>query len=192
MEEKQLVRLAQEGSPGAFEELVRKFQPKVFSMALSFTRNREAADDLAQEIFLKAFLALPRFHGKSEFGTWLYRVSVNHIKDYLRKKGRAKEISLDDVPEVSFSDKEQAERAEKEREIESRRTLVRKFVESLPEKYRVILTLRDVQGLAYDEISRILRLSPGTVDSRLHRARRMLRARLAPHLTGEGGTYELS
>ncbi len=192
MEEKQLVRLAREGSPEAFEELVRKYQPKVFSMALSFTRNREAADDLAQEVFLKAYLALPRFHGKSEFGTWLYRISVNHIKDYLRKKGRAKEVSLEDVHEISFSDKEQTEKAERDREIESRRTLVQKFVGSLPEKYRIIVTLRDIQGLPYEEISRILKLSPGTVDSRLHRARRMLRVKLAPYLVAEGGTYELS
>jgi RNA polymerase sigma-70 factor (ECF subfamily) len=191
MEEKQLVRLAQEGSPAAFEELVAKYQPKVFSMALSFTRNREAADDLAQEIFLKAYLALPRFHGKSEFGTWLYRISVNHIKDFLRKKGRAKEVSLDDVPEISFSDREQAEKAEQERETESRRTLVQKFVQNLPEKYRVILTLRDIQGQPYEEISRILKLSPGTVDSRLHRARRMLRTKLSPYLASEGGANEL-
>ena len=143
MEEKQLVRLAQEGSPAAFEELVAKYQPKVFSMALSFTRNREAADDLAQEVFLKAYLALPRFHGKSEFGTWLYRISINHVRDFLRKKGRAKEVSLDDVPEVSVSDREQAEKAERERETEARRTLVQTFVQALPEKYRVILTLRE-------------------------------------------------
>jgi RNA polymerase sigma-70 factor, ECF subfamily len=191
MEEKQLVRLAQEGSPAAFEELVGKYQPKVFSMALSFTRNREAADDLAQEIFLKAYLALPRFHGKSEFGTWLYRISMNHIKDFLRKKSRAKEVSLDDVGEAAFSDKEQTERAERERETETRRTLVQKLVRGLPEKYRVILTLRDIQGLAYEDIARILRLSPGTVDSRLHRARRMLRIKLEPYLVGEGGAYEL-
>jgi RNA polymerase sigma factor (sigma-70 family) len=105
MEERQLVRLAQEGSPAAFEELVTKYQPKVFSMAMSFTRNREAADDLAQEVFLKAYRSLPRFHGKSEFGTWLYRISINHIKDFLRKKGRAKEVSLEDVREISFSDR---------------------------------------------------------------------------------------
>jgi len=192
MEEKQLVRLAQEGSPRAFEELVTKYQPKVFSMALSFTRNREAADDLAQEIFLKAYLALPRFHGRSEFGTWLYRISMNHIKDYLRKKGRAKEVPLDDVCELAFSDKEQAERAEQERETEARRLLVQRFVESLPEKYRVILTLRDIQGMAYEEIAQILKLSPGTVDSRLHRARRMLRLKLAPCFAGQGGVHELS
>jgi RNA polymerase sigma-70 factor (ECF subfamily) len=192
MEEKQLVRLAQEGSPQAFEELVRKYQPKVFSMALSFTRNRDAADDLAQEIFLKAYLALSRFHGKSEFGTWLYRISMNHIKDYLRKKGRAKEVSLDDVCELAFSDKEQMERAEEERQAEAKRALVQRLVETLPEKYRIILTLRDIQGMAYEEISRILKLSPGTVDSRLHRARRLLRLKLAPCFEGGGGAHELS
>lgn len=191
MEEKQLVRLAQDGSPAAFEELVAKYQSKVFSMALSFTRNREAADDLAQEIFLKTYLALPRFHGKSEFGTWLYRISMNHIKDFLRKKGRAKEVSLDDVGEAAFSDKDQTARAEQERETEARRSLVQKHVQGLPEKYRVILTLRDIQGMAYEDISRILRLSPGTVDSRLHRARRMLRVELEPYFTGEGGAHEL-
>mgnify|MGYP001137493905 CR=1 FL=1 len=192
MEDKQLVRLAQEGSPEAYEELVTRYQSKVYSMALSFTRNREAADDLAQEVFLKAYLALPKFHGKSEFGTWLYRISINHIRDYLRKKGRAKEVSLDDVAEIAFSDREQAERAEMEKETEARRTLVQKFVQGLPEKYRIILTLRDIQGLPYDDISRVLRLSPGTVDSRLHRARRMLRVKLAPYMTGEGGAHELS
>ncbi|MBP7707109.1 MAG: sigma-70 family RNA polymerase sigma factor [Candidatus Aminicenantes bacterium] len=192
MEDKQLVRLAQEGSPEAYEELVTRYQSKVYSMALSFTRNREAADDLAQEVFLKAYLALPKFHGKSEFGTWLYRISINHIRDYLRKKGRAKEVSLDDVAEVAFSDREQAERAEMEKETEARRTLVQKFVQGLPEKYRIILTLRDIQGLPYEDISRVLRLSPGTVDSRLHRARRMLRVKLAPYMTGEGGAHELS
>ena len=191
MEDRQLVRLAREGSPAAFEELVAKYQSKVFSMALSFTRNREAADDLAQEVFLKAYLALPRFHGKSEFGTWLYRISINHIKDYLRKKGRAKEVSLDDVQEIAFSNKEQTERAEQDRETEARRTLVQRFVQGLPEKYRVIVTLRDIQGLAYEQISQALHLSPGTVDSRLHRARRMLRKKLSPYLLGEGGANEL-
>jgi RNA polymerase sigma-70 factor, ECF subfamily len=187
MDEKELVRLAREGSQEAFEELVKKYQSKVFSMALSFTRNREAADDLAQEVFLKAYLALPRFQGKSEFGTWLYRISVNHIKDFLRKKGRAKEVSLEDVGEISLSDRDQADKAVLEAEAEARRGLVRRSVERLPDKYRVILTLRDIQGLPYDEISRVLRLSPGTVDSRLHRARKILRDRMSPYLQREGG-----
>jgi RNA polymerase sigma-70 factor (ECF subfamily) len=191
MDEKKLVRLAQEGSEDAFAELVRTYQSKVFSMALSFTRNREAADDLAQEVFLKAYLALPKFRFKSEFGTWLYRISANHIKDYLRKRGRVREVSLDEVRELPSADDEQAVLIEEEKEAEARKKLVRKVVESLPEKYRMIITLRDIQGLAYERISEILNLSPGTVDSRLFRARRILRKKLAPYLEGEGGAYEM-
>ncbi len=191
MDEKKLVELAQEGSEDAFSELVRSYQSKVFSMALSFTRNREAADDLAQEVFLKAFLALPKFRFKSEFGTWLYRISANHAKDYLRKHGKLKEVSLDEVREPASGDQEQAVRAEEERETQQRKTLVRKIVESLPDKYRMIITLRDIQGLSYERISEILSLSPGTVDSRLFRARRMLRKKLAPYLGQEGGAYEM-
>ncbi len=191
MDEKKLVELAQAGSEDAFAELVKTYQSKVFSMALSFTRNREAADDLAQEVFLKAYLALPKFRHKSEFGTWLYRISVNHVKDYLRKKGKVREVSLDDVRELASRDHEQTALIEEEREAEVRKKLVRKVVESLPEKYRVIVTLRDIQGLAYDRIAEILKLSPGTVDSRLFRARRMLRRKLAPYLGREGGAYEM-
>lgn len=191
MDEKQLVRLAQDGSAEAFEELVTKYQSKVFSMAMSLIRNREAADDAAQEVFLKTYLALPKFHLKSEFGTWLYRIAINHIKDVLRKRGRTKEVSLEDVREISVADENAMEKAEVERETEARKSLVQQFVQGLPKKYRIILTLRDSQGLPYDEISRVLRLSPGTVDSRLHRARRMLRHKLAPYLGQEGGSHEL-
>jgi RNA polymerase sigma-70 factor (ECF subfamily) len=195
MDEKQLVRLAQDGSQDAFAELVTKYQSKVFSMAMSFIRNREAADDAAQEVFLKAYLALPKFHLQSEFGTWLYRIAVNQLKDMLRKKGRAKEVSLEDVREISVADENALEEAERERDAEARRNLVQRFVQGLPEKYRTILTLRDIQGLPYDEISQVLHLSPGTVDSRLHRARRMLRHKLAPYLapylSQEGGPHEL-
>jgi RNA polymerase sigma-70 factor (ECF subfamily) len=191
MDEKELVRLAQDGSTDAFEALVTKYQSKVFSMALSFTRNREAADDIAQDVFLKAYLALPKFHLKSEFGTWLYRIAVNHVKDVLRKKGRAREVSLEDVREISVADENLMEKAEMEKEAEARKGLVYKFVQGLPEKYRVIITLRDIQGLAYDEISQVLRLSQGTVDSRLHRARRLLRKKLVPYLGQEGEAHEM-
>jgi len=187
MDEKKLVRLAQDGSEEAFASLVRTYQARVYSMALHFTRNREVADDLAQEVFLKAYLALPKFRFHSEFGTWLYRIAVNHIKDYLRRKGRAKEVPLDDVREIASAGEEETLVRERERSEEARRGLVLKVLEALPEKYRVIVTLRDIQGMPYDEIAAVLKISPGTVDSRLHRARKMLRLRLGPYLTPEGG-----
>jgi RNA polymerase sigma-70 factor (ECF subfamily) len=191
MEERRLVELAQEGSEESFSELVRMYQSKVFSMALNFSRDRETADDLAQEIFLKAYLALPKFRFGSEFGTWLYRVALNHVRDFLRKKGRVKEVSLEEIGEISVSDGG-IEKREKEQEEEERtKRLLHAHVETLPAKYRIVLTLRDIQGLPYDEISRVLKVSPGTVDSRLHRARKMLRKKLAPHLSLEGGFYAL-
>ena len=191
MEDRKLIELAQEGSEECFSELVRMYQSKVFSMALNFTRDRETADDLSQEIFLKAYLALPKFRFGSKFGTWLYRVALNHVRDFLRKKGRIKELSLEEIGEISVSDGG-IEKREKEREEERMKRLLHAHVETLPAKYRIVLTLRDIQGLPYDEISRVLKVSPGTVDSRLHRARKMLRKKLAPHLGLEGGYHALS
>lgn len=187
MDEKDLVELARQGRPDAYEELVRKYQSKVFSMALNFTRNREEANDIAQEVFLKAYLALPKFNMKAEFGTWLYRISINHLKDFMRKKGRRREVPLDDVPELRAPADDPIAASEAARERESRRALVLANLGTLPDKYRVVLTLRDIQGMPYEQITEVLRVSPGTVDSRLHRARKLLRARITAGLEGQGG-----
>lgn len=199
MEERRLVELAREGRADAYGELVRAFQSKVFNMAYGFTGNRESADDLTQEVFLKAYLALPRFRFGSAFGTWLYRIAVNHLKDFLRKKGKVREVSLEDVGEPASADTVAA--LEDEREDARKRRLVRRELAKLPDKYRIVLTLRDVEGLPYEEIARVLGISPGTLDSRLHRARKMLRKKVAPVLAGpgpgspalgrEGETYEM-
>jgi len=187
MEEKKLVQLSKEGDEEAFAALVNKYKTKVFHLAFSFTHNRDIADDLTQEAFIKAYFALPKFQLKSEFGTWLYRITLNHIKDYLRKKGRVKEISLDDL---AVSQEEEIQIKEKEQEEQRRRILYRSLSE-LPEKYQSILTLRDIQGISYEDISIILKISPGTVNSRLHRARKMLRKNIMPFLTKKGGINEM-
>ena len=191
MDEKELIRLSQEGNGEAFGLLVERYKAKVFNLASSWTQDRTAADDLAQEIFIKAYFSLPKFRSKSEFGTWLYRVAVNHIKDYLRKnKARLKEIPLEEAGEKVLST-ENAGRRQEEQAEERRRALVQAALRRLPEKHRIILTLRDIQGLSYEEISRILGLSPGTVDSRLFRARQKLREILAAYAGREGGEYGL-
>lgn len=191
MEDKDLVQLSQKGDDEAFGMLVSKYKTKVFNLAYSVTQNQEMADDLAQEIFIKTYMAVPKFRFKSQFGTWLYRISVNHIRDFLRKKGKMKEISLEDVSESRIPHDNEALKREKETENEQRRTLVFKVIETLPEKYRVILTLRDIQGIPYGEIASILKISPGTVDSRLHRARKILRKKISPFLLKEGGSNEM-
>ncbi len=191
MEENKLVRRSIEGDQEAFGALVKKYKTKVFNMAYGFTRDREAADDLAQEIFIKAYYALGKFQFKAGFGTWLYRIAVNHIKDHLRKQKKEKHISFDDVHQESRLSQDAADRREDAREKERRIRLIHQGLQRLPQKHRVILTLRDIQGHSYEEIASILNLSPGTVDSRLHRARKMLREKIAPFLAQEGGYHEM-
>jgi len=190
MDEKELIRRSQAGDGEAFGVLVERYKGKVFSLAYGFTRDRTVADDLAQEVFIKAYFSLPKFKAESAFGTWLYRIAVNQAKDFLRKnKGRQREVSLEDVGEQPLIAENR--NPEETRVEEGRRRIIQEALAHLPEKHRVVLTLRDIEGLSYEEISGILKLSPGTVDSRLHRARRKLRDKLAGRLGRQGGEYGL-
>lgn len=191
MEEKELVRLSQEGNEEAFASLVKKYKIKIFNLAWSLTRDRETADDMAQEVFIKAYFALSRFQFKSEFGTWLYRITVNHVKDYLRKMGRMNKMLIESKKESLLFLEDNTVRKENKYAEEQKRKIVHQAIQTLPEKYHVILLLRDIQGLPYGEISKILKISPGTVDSRLHRARKILREKLVPFLSQEGGRHEM-
>jgi len=187
MDENRVVKQAQQGDKESFSILVKTYQSKVFGLAVNIVHDRETADDLAQEIFLKAYLSLPGFRFQSEFGTWLYQIAINHIRDYLRKHKKEKEsLSLDEIPEPGTGENEMDLRIAETQEHERYKILLRQKLEEMPEKYRLILSLRDIQGLSYEEIGKVLKLSPGTVDSRLHRARRLLRKKLAP-LLGQGG-----
>ncbi|MHB8053991.1 MAG: sigma-70 family RNA polymerase sigma factor [Candidatus Aminicenantales bacterium] len=186
MDEKTLVERSQDGRRDAFEELVRMYNQKVFALAYGFVRDRAAADDLAQEIFLKAYQALPSFRAESGFGTWIYRIAVNHVKDHLRKSSLRRTVSLDEIGEGPIAVEDGAESRIREGEEEDRRREVFRVLETLPPKYRMILTLRDVEGLPYEEVARVLGIVPGTVDSRLFRARRMLRKKMTPYLGGKG------
>ncbi|MGD2245950.1 MAG: sigma-70 family RNA polymerase sigma factor [Candidatus Aminicenantes bacterium] len=191
MEEKELIRLSKDGDEDAFASLVKKYRTKVFNLAFSLTHDRDTADDLAQEAFIKAYYALPRFQLRSGFGTWLYRITVNHIRDFLRKTGRVKKLPFDEIKESSILQEDDMMKKEKESTEKQRRKVVRETIRTLPEKHQVILSLRDIQGLSYEEISRVLKISPGTVDSRLHRARKLLRKKLAPFLSQKGGHHGL-
>ena len=185
MEDTELVRRTVEGDKHAYSILVRKYQTKVINMAYGFVRNRETADDLTQEIFVKAYVSLKKFQFKSGFGTWLYRIAVNHCKDYLRSQQKMKTVPFDVQSEkaiIKGDDTMEREQRRNEDQIES---LVQQGIMALPEKYKTIITLRDIQGLSYDEIAKILNLTAGTVDSRIHRARKMLRRKLSPYLTDQ-------
>lgn len=187
MDDEQLIRLSLEGDQSAFGSLVTKYKVKVYNLAFSLTHNRETADDLAQEVFLKAYMSLAAFKFKSGFGTWLYRITVNHVRDFLRKAGKIQTVPFLDEQRYEQMEDDPADRRVQDDIAKQRQVVVRRVLQSLPEKHRVILTLRDMQGLSYEEIAGILRIAPGTVDSRLHRARKLLRARLAPSLSPHGG-----
>jgi RNA polymerase sigma-70 factor, ECF subfamily len=191
MEEKTLIEAARLGSREAFETIVKRYEKKVFHLAFSFVRDRASADDLAQEVFVKAYFALPKFHFKSEFGTWLYRIAANHIKDHLRKVSRRKEVSIEEFEDVAFVSDDQVKERERIQAEDQRKKIVFRVLATLPQKYRMILTLRDIRGFSYEEITRILKISPGTVDSRLHRARKLLRNKMTPYLGAGGGAYEV-
>jgi len=192
MKDKELVEKALAGSQDAFAALVEKYRIKMFNLAFSLTRNREVADDLAQDIFIKAWLALPKFKFQSQFSTWLYRIAVNASKDLLRKESKLRKVSLEDSPPLTLMQEDTTNEFDAVQEDEKRRKLVHRALESMPEKYRAILILRDIQGMPYGEIGSILDISPGTVDSRLHRARKMLRKRVLQLSARLGGDYAVS
>lgn len=191
MDERELVERARDGDREAFSCLVRAYEAKVFQLAYGLTRDRSLADDLAQEAFIKAYTALPRFESRSSFGTWIYRITVNHVRDHLRRAKVRREVPLDGLNPAVLADDGGVEREAEARERERTRALVVRMIGALPEKYATILSLRDLQGRSYESIAEVLHLSPGTVDSRLHRARKLLRKKLEPHLRPQGGRHEL-
>jgi RNA polymerase sigma-70 factor (ECF subfamily) len=191
MEENRLVEQSKQGDEEAFGALVNKYKTKVFNLAYSFTRDRETADDLSQEVFIKVYYSLEKFKFQSGFGTWLYRIAVNHFKDYLRKHAKERHISIDALIREPAVSEDEIKKKERTQETADKKKLLHAALQSLPEKHQIILTLRDIQGHSYEEIAGILKLSPGTVDSRLHRARKTLRKRIEPFLTQEGDNHEV-
>ena len=189
-EEAKVIRAVLDGNTNAFDDLVLEYQDRVYHIALRMTGNEEDAFDLSQETFLKAYRTLKSFRGEASFGTWLYRMASNLCVDFLRKKkrrGASSLVSLDEeeapgrpreLPDLRYEPQNELERKET-------REKLRAGLRKLPEEQRLILVLRDVEGLSYQEIGDVLRLELGTVKSRIYRAR----ARLAALLTEEGNFF---
>lgn len=187
-----LLDRARAGDPGAFETLVRRYQGWVFTLALRMLADRAEAEDVAQEIFLKAYRGLKRFRGESRFSTWLYAIASHHCLNHLAARRRRPQHdgpgsarpnpALEDRPALVDRLADPAPRADALLERADRARLVQAELANLTEEHRIILILRDIQGLSYEEIAEALRLELGTVRSRLHRARMEMKARLAPHL----------
>lgn len=184
-----LLDRARHGDMTAFDELVRRYHGKLFGLIYNMTSNREDAEDLVQDVFVRAYNALGRFRGQSSFYTWLYRIAINRTLNFLaRRRRRATAISLAPLDEAVERDPvfvEVSGRQTPEREafLTELRNKLNIALQSLSDKHRAVVTLHDIQGVPHDEIARILRCSPGTVRSRLFYARKRLQQELAGYLS---------
>ena len=174
---------AQRGDLDAFESIVEKYKKKVFNLAFKMLQDREDASDAAQDAFLKVYRSLPRFKGDAKFSTWLYRIVTNVCLDYIRRRKKVVEISLDKQLEMSdgkldFELPDEAINIEEEAEKTEFHQLVLDAVDNLPETHRLVILMRDFQNMSYSEIAELLSCPEGTVKSRINRARRFLRGDL--------------
>lgn len=177
-EELRLVRRVQNGEAEAFEELVRAHEKTVYNLALRLVGNPQDAEDMAQEAFLKVYRSLPEFRGESKFSVWLYRIVSNVCLDHLRRQGRRPASSLttedEDGEEQQWDVPDESQSPERLLEQKLTREAVQRGLETLPEDQRQILLLREIRGMSYEEIGQTLDLEPGTVKSRIFRARKKL------------------
>ena len=185
--DQQLVERAQRGDKEAFELLVSKYQRKLARLLSRFIRDATEVEDVTQEAFIKAYRALPTFRGDSAFYTWLYRIGINTAKNYLVAMGRR-------APTTTGFDSDEAENFEDgdqlrdlntpENELMSRQVAetVNQTLEELPEELRTAITLREIEGLSYEDIASIMNCPIGTVRSRIFRAREAIADKLRPLL----------
>lgn len=188
--DQQLVERAQHGDKHAFDLLVVKYQRKLARLLSRFIRDTTEVEDVTQEAFIKAYRALPSFRGDSAFYTWLYRIGINTAKNYLVAQGRR-------APTTTPMDAEEAENQGEGEQLQDLNTpenqmMSRQVAESvnqtlgqLPEELRTAITLREIEGLSYEDIASIMNCPIGTVRSRIFRAREAIADQLRP-LLGTG------
>lgn len=185
--DQQLVLRAQQGDKRAYELLVMKYQRKLGRLLSRLVRDPAEVEDVTQEAFIKAYRALPAFRGDSAFYTWLYRIAINTAKNYLVAMGRraptSTGVDLEDAE--NFDDAEQLrDTSTPESELHGKEiaATVNKAMDALPEDLRTAITLREIEGLSYEEIANVMNCPIGTVRSRIFRAREAIATELRPLL----------
>jgi len=184
--DKELVRRVQKGDRHAFDLLFGRYQHKILNLVSRYLRDREDVEDVAQEAFIKAFRALPRFRGESAFYTWLYRIAINTAKNHLVARSRRPPGVDVDVEDAEFMDgtdmlkeSENPEAALARDELSAEIDLA---IAELPDDLRSAVTLREFDGLTYEQIAEIMDCPVGTVRSRIFRAREAIDTRIEPLL----------
>jgi RNA polymerase sigma-70 factor (ECF subfamily) len=187
-----LVERLRRGEGAAFEELLRAHTGRLLAVARRLLGNEEDARDAVQDAFLSAFRSIDRFDGQAALGTWLHRIAVNAALTKLRSRRRHPERPIEELLPTFQEDGHQVrpprDWPDPSAALLSRETResVRRHIDELPEEYRTVLLLRDIEGLDTEETARVLGLTPGAVKTRLHRARQALRALLEPEFCGDG------
>jgi len=186
-EDRELVRKAKAGDMDAYDQLIRRYQERIYATIYHMTSNHEDANDLAQETFVKAYSALKNFKGDSSFFTWVYRIAVNKTINFLKQRKNRSFLSLNDLDHNVEHDQELVELVSQDtpRRNAGLTELSEKLNEAmqkLSEDHRMVVTLHDVQGLSHEEIGKIMDCNTGTVRSRLFYARQQLQAYLSDYL----------
>ena len=180
---------ARAGDAAAFERLVLQYQVRLVNYAAALVGDAGGGEDVAQEAFVRAWRGLGGFRGESSFKTWLYRIAANVARTHLERRGRQAPVlgrSLDDEAGPLTGAEAAAPETDAETALVTREAIDRALAE-LPEELRLALVLRDVEGLDYKEIASVTAAPIGTVESRIFRARRRMRALLRPHSTADAG-----
>lgn len=179
----ELVERARRQDVQAYSELVQRYQKKIYALVYNMTSSREDAEDMVQDVFIKAYSSLHHFHGNSSFYTWVYRIAVNRTINYIKKRKRRSADSLDDVDKSIERDPAYVELSAKESPfrdltITELRDKLNRALQTLSEKHRVVVVMHDIEGIPHEEIAKTLGCSEGTVRSRLFYARQALQSQL--------------
>ncbi|WP_420813334.1 RNA polymerase sigma factor RpoE [Neptunomonas concharum] len=185
--DQQLVERVQAGDKRAFDLLVGKYQHKIIGLVGRYVYDHHEAMDIAQEAFIKAYRALPRFRGDSAFYTWLYRIAINTAKNHLVSRGRRPPDVDVDVADAEYfdgdNDLRELENPENSLFRDELELAVKKALDQLPEDLRAALTLREFEGMSYEDIAMVMDCPVGTVRSRIFRAREAIDKEIAPLIT---------
>jgi RNA polymerase sigma-70 factor (ECF subfamily) len=189
-DDRELVRRGQDGDKEAFEELVRRHQHRVFGVAGGILHRREDVEDIAQQVFVKAYFSLKRFDQRAAFSTWLYKITVNECWDLLRKKKvrpllYESDLSEEQAQQFSATERLDSGAQDVSDKLEAQEQ-VERLLQGLDERDRMMLILKEVEGFAIDEIAEILDLNANTVKVRLFRARRRIVNRVGKRRDGSG------
>jgi RNA polymerase sigma-70 factor (ECF subfamily) len=182
-----LVKRAKKGDSRAFDLLVLKYQGRVAQLVSRYVRNNAEVEDVTQEAFIKAYRALPSFRGDSAFYTWLYRIAANAAKNHLVAMGRrpSSDVALDGAETFEIPDRlTDAESPDEVIMAQELKDVIAKAIDALPAELRSALTLRELEGLSYEEIAEVIECPIGTVRSRIFRAREAIDQRVALQLQG--------